>query len=410
MRRFLFSVANVALLALFCLPSFGQENDNKQEKKSSLRRGTIKILDEEVIPAIKSGDDAYFLQAMAPIIQKATNKQLAEIDLHCQFAGIDSVKTRFADVVLEQVERGNHDLIKKINLSIALYLADELSRKVDDLLQQVSQHVVMRDPLVVSDDWKISEQMFWETHVFNNEFLNAQSFVDFGVAVLKPHYRRIQKSESAESIAILKKIEELIAKVPAAHREMLERDAELRWKRFEASHTRLLNPGDFETLLTSAMCVELDSEKLKEIFAKIQPGDFARPALNDPDLPKNISDMVDSARLVGDQIARKAILLRSGLHYWLRGRYGNGPLAFGLLKSPDSMDSPASMEGLYMPKVRPNAISNTETGEAYSPGFERRHYYTWAVEYRPLLRDASNGSSTESVSEITGAKAGSKFW
>ncbi len=399
----------IALILFSSMVSAQQDQDDSKTTKD-IPRGTLRALDEFVIPAMRSGNVEVFMNTITPIIERSQRGQLDAVEDYCESKGVGSVKSQFADLVLLQIEQGQVDLNSKHDLTLAIYLADELARKVEAGINQLNTHDVMLDPMTVPDDWQLSEQLFWEVHVFKNEFSNAQRLVDFGVAVLKPHFRRVNKSGDAEMLAVFEKVDKLSKTLPKTFREMIEREAEMRLIRFNRSVKQLHANGDFEKLLIAAMSVELDSESLSELFRENDPESFTRPALQDPQLPKTIQQTVKNAREVGDDVSLKAILLRSGLHYWLRGRYGEGQLANGLLKSPEAMNSRLAMEGLYMPKQRPKPISDYHDNESSEPGYDRRHYYTWAVEHRPLMKEAGYGRDYDSVSRTTSARATGKFW
>lgn len=389
--------------------------DKKPTPPKDIARGTLKSLDENVIPAILANDPGSFLASITPIIERAKPRQLAAIEKYGKAAGAGSIQGRFADLVLQQVEQGTFNMGRKPSTAIALYLTDELVSRVNGGIQQLKTHPVMSDPLAVPEDWQDSEQLFWEVHVFKNEFLNARQMVQFGVQVLSPHLKQIEKSNDPAQMKVAQSLERLTQDLPATYREMREREMEMRLIRFNKSSKELHAPGDFEKHLTAAMCMELDAERLIEFFRDEQQEPSKRVALNDPKLPETIMTMVKNGRQVGDHISYKAILLRSGMHYWLRGRYGQGPLAFGLLKSPESMNSTYAMEGLYMPKQRPRPISIYHGGESSQPGYDRRHFYTWAVEYRPLIKEAGykDKSRSAGIEVISAQSQGSDtgtFW
>lgn len=402
-----------AVITTFAIgSSFAQAQNQPLDETAAdnLPRGTVKKLDELIVPAMKANRNDVFMASITPIIERSDRDQLKSIEAYCFAQGAGSVRERFGNLALLQIEQGLVRIDTKHDLTLAVYLADELANKVEKGLAKLQQHDVMSDPLEVPDDWQHSEQLFWETHVYRNEFVNAQNLVDYGVAVLKPHFRRANKSGDAEMLSVFERVDKLAKVLPQTYQSMVEREAEMRLIRFSRSHKKLMAGGDFETLLVAAMCVELDSEKLNELFQHSSPDSLTRAALKDPTLPKTVHQMVRQARQVEDNISHKAILLRSGLHYWLRGRYGEGQLAGGLLKAPEAMTSALAMEGLYMPKIRPKPISRYHDIETSEPGYDRRHYYTWAVEHRPLIEERNSYSRSRNERDITSARTTRKFW
>lgn len=403
-------IVMIASIAIFSSSSEAQNNAGSADASDGIPRGTLKNLDEIVVPAMRANRNDVFMAAMTDIIDRCNREQLDAVEKYCESKGVGSVRERFGDLALLQIEQGQINLNAKLDMGLAVYLADELARKVESGLEVLDLHQVMIDPLEVPEDWLQSEQLFWETHVFRNEFLNAQRLVDYGVAVLKPHFRRAQKSGDPEMLAVFQRVEKLAALVPETFRTMVERDSELRLIRFNRSHQELLDGGDFEKLLIAAMCMELDAEQLTELYQDNSPESFTRVALQDPNLSKTIQKKLKEGRQVGDDVSLKAILLRSGLHFWLRGRYGEGQLANGLLKSPEAMTSTLAMEGLYMPKKRPRPISDYHDNESSEPGYDRRHYYTWAVEHRPLIEERSSRRDSATTKDLPGTSRIGRFW
>jgi len=129
-------------------------------------------------------------------------------------------------------------------------------------------------------------------------------------------------------------------------------------------------------------------------------------------LAKNIQQTLEATRSESNNLAQKAQLFRNATHYWFRGRYGSGPLTFGMLKHPDAMNSKLVMQRLYMPRQRPKPISAYHGDEVSSEGYDRRHLFTWAAEYRPLegqlKMEGSNSSRKKRRLDRSNALVGQK--
>ena len=76
------------------------------------------------------------------------------------------------------------------------------------------------------------------------------------------------------------------------------------------------------------------------------------------------------------------------------------------------MNNEQAMFGLFMPQSRPEAIGfiDSDTG-AQSEGYDRRHYYTWAIERRDLIdrRSYPESPSDLVVSQDNTVKS-HRFW
>ena len=137
------------------------------------------------------------------------------------------------------------------------------------------------------------------------------------------------------------------------------------------------------------MCQERDGQVLIEYLSKTPFP--SRRALQQPALADTIQETLDDSHKKNGELAAKAQLFRNGLYYWQRGRYGNGPLKLGMLKHKQAMNTPFQMEALYMPLERPWPISAYHEPTESTDGYERRHLYTWAAEYRPFRKTIESG-------------------
>ena len=77
------------------------------------------------------------------------------------------------------------------------------------------------------------------------------------------------------------------------------------------------------------------------------------------------------------------------------------------------------MFGLYMPRERPRPVNWVSDEGKVTPGIERRHYFSWAVEYRELTETSGRLLNSSTATEwgketIAGVKTSSltvpSFW
>ncbi len=384
-------------------------------RKKSLPRKTVKALDEIVLPALLAGDDVGFLASFTPIIKSARPQQFEAIDTYAAGFGFPSLQKHFAEVAIRRVEQGMPALKGKQHPGVALYLSNGVKTQIEDLMSRVQAHPIMQDPLRVPAKWQDSRNLFWEVHVFKNEFKNAARLGQFAIDLIKPYRRSFERSDDPAKSTAYASLEELgLQRMPTLVRMMKEREAELRLVRFNQGYEALVANGDFEQRFIAALAFETDAEVLIPLLedalrAKVT---FQRPQLQQPDLLADIKAKLETGREIGDDVAVKARLFRGGLHWWLRGRYGMGPLANGLLKSEHAMNSKEMMDALYMPRKRPNVINMYDPWTGTGNGYERRHFYTWAVEFRELLtansyRRKNRVSKVESTTTDTRKKM---FW
>ena len=256
----------------------------------------------------------------------------------------------------------------------------------------------MRDPLEVPSEFLESEHLFWNMHVLHNEFENISRDLEFARALVKKHKKKLERRDADKNYPEqLDTIEQLVKQ---QYKVIKERVADLRLQRFKSAHQALVDPSnkdDFELMLTSSMALEQDGQVLSQFLNGNDS--IERESLAVPGLLEQINEMAVSGKQSAGDVAVKAKKLRNGLHYWVRGRFGAGPLANGLVKSPKAMKSAEAMKALLMPKVRNKPISNFLSDEESLAGYDRRHYKTWAAEYRPVtvVRGKTETSSSSKV-------------
>ena len=403
----------LALLVIASMtgPSWAQEAEPKKApaKKSSFWRAPTKTpkieltrkmadqLDNQIIPAIQADDENRFLTLAMPILQSSKPESLRAINRHCELAGVGSMSDRFVDHVLILVEQGETSLQSLKDPRTAKVVAERIVEKLNEFYQVALEHHVLQDPLVVPDEFQASEEMFWNIHVLHNEFSNAGVHAKFASTILEQ--KALRKSEEGQQLKT--DLADVEKRLTNCFNAIEQRAAELRLKRFTTVQSKLGAEYDFETRLTSAMALEQDGQVLTHYLAN-SPA-LTRPALMEVGLAEKVKTELESGREAAGDVATKANLFRNGLHYWTRGRYGSGPLVRGLVKSKDASRSKAAMEALYMPRVRNKPISDFYDEEQSAPGFDRRHYYTWAAEHRPLVKRSKvtpvNSTSKTSVGE-----------
>lgn len=410
-----------------------------QEKKPLPGKITRQLI-QQIIPAIKAKDEIAFLNASMPLIKSLNPDRMDAVDELCQQHGVQTVREWFTDLVISKSEQGIDPARATSNAKMANLIFEGILERLNAFEERAANHVIMQDPLEVPAGFKESEELFWNVHVLHNEFEGVSRKIQFGRTLLEQHQKRLRRENKGEQLAAA--LTETETRLKQQYKSIDERAAELRLKRFEAAHKALTDPAssnDFELMLTSSMVLEQDGSVL-DSFLKNNPS-ISRESLQAPELAARIKSMMASGQAAAGDVAEKANLFRNGLHYWVRGRYGSGPAVNGLVKSPGSTGSLEAMETLYMPRVRNKPIrgfsldnsSDTAIAKTYTaggdsksdssesdssgsdfledstesesaqndsiestPGVDRRHYYTWAAEYRPARVLPGSRSTTSS--------------
>lgn len=377
-----------------------------------LPRAARTQLENQIYPALEAGNYVQFIGAMDAFVTKQKPETVEAVDDFCASIGIGTLKRHLADVFSRSVEQGLP--IRRDGMSPAFieYVTSGVVDAVNLELAEFGDHPIMQDPLTLPVDWRDSEQLFWEVHVWKNRFNNLNQMVLGALALQQPILDRATRDKDQLTIDRLQARASMTLSVRETYRELREREAELRIEELAKAEEVLRLKPDFESELNAAFVLEMHGGALEQFFTEFAIEDLQRERFLAPEIKSECLELLASGRKHGKDVLEKAVLLRAGAHWWLRGRYGVATMASGLLKPPAAMKSKDVMFGLFMPKQRPQAIGyvDLESGKE-SSGYDRRHYYTWAVERRDVgvERYASRFGEKESSIRVTGKNA-SHFW
>lgn len=378
---------------------------------NELPRSARTHLENVVFPALQSGDYGGFVAGMEALVSKQKPETVESIDQYCLQIGLGTLQRHLADTFARSVEMGM-SVDRKMSPAFVEYLASGVVDAVNRELEELADHPMMQNPLALPDDWRDSEQLFWEVHVWKNRFNNLGQIIQMANLIQQPLLDRATRSNDQEAVNRMQQRIFQFLDVKMQFKELREREAELRIRELAKAEEVLRLRPDFESELNAAFVLEMHGGALKQFFTENPPEKNQRVRLSDPGVLTECAELLASGRKHGKDVIEKAILLRTGAHWWLRGRYGVASMACGLLKPPAAMKNPALMFGLFMPKDRPQAIGfiDSETGTE-STGYARRHYYTWAVERRDVGRErGSRGfGEAETTTKVTGTDA-THFW
>ena len=384
-------------------------------EKIKLPGAIKKELEQVTLPSMLSENHNQFFLSFQRILEKADVQTLDRIEDYSQLLTGRSIRSSFIDLKLRAIEQGIPHESKGRQAGAILLLVDELAARVENQLAELRAHQLMQDPLTLPESWRDRDSIFWDAHVFENRMLNALKLSQYGYSRAAEFVKKANQKKQADEIKRVKVIETLPFETERLYKAMMEREAELRIEDLRNAVATLKNEKDFEQRLHAAFALQTDDENLSDFFRGREAGSFDRPKLNAPNLTAEITQLVKEGREAGADVIEKAMLLRMGAHWWLRGRYGAGPMAEGLLKAPNAMNSHEEMFGLYMPAKRPQAIGTYSEEDGYAPGVDRRHYYSWYVgnpdsSYRK--RSDLVDRSTEFKEEVEEAPGPvfSQFW
>lgn len=368
-------------------------------------------LEQKIIPALKSGDEGAFLKSMNLLVSKQPQSVVDAVEKYGVKNKIGSFKEIFSQSLIRAAASGMPIETKNLKPTLVEFTTSGVAKMVESELTELEKHILMQNPLSLPLSWEERERVFWDVHVWKNRFLNINRLVAFSKQIQQPLLDRAVKLDSEYDIEKYQAPLLLEKRVSSIYRDLSEREAELRFKMLAKSEETLRESKAADKRLNAAFALQLSGAELDLLFRKRKPGSFEREKLNDPNILKECEQYLASGKKHGQDAIQKSLLLRIGAHWWLRGRYGSSSEAYGLLKPMQAMNTPALMEGLYMPKHRPEAIGFIyNESDSESTGYDRRHYFTWAIERRDVVREVESKSYSDSSVETVGDAESVSFW
>ena len=384
----LLSIAIVAT-SIFLATTFSATAQNVD--RPELPKSITKKLKKNVIPPLLSGDHGAFQSQLATIIAKLEPEWFEPIEAFGQANNVGSFNRAFYTAWRDDVRRGSVPADMKMRRPIAVYLTLSITKELDRLLAELSDH-----DLIIStelpEDWRQSRNFFLDVESLVARMSELQIMGHFVDATLEP-YRESGKLSKGEAEEIVDGFQIAAKSFATLKKQAVENEAILRLQRLDAAAQALHTPRDFETDFVGVLFVEEDAAALDFFFKNstaLEAEELKRPGLIQTTLAT-----ISSVRNSGSPVVEKAKLLSKGLQAWKRGRYGIGALGNGLLKASlrggDSLRMPETLLAI-------SQFLGSDSGE----GYDRRHYYTWDLEYRPLYRSYGNSSDRSTRTATTG--------
>lgn len=397
------------------------------EPGGDLPRKMKQALDNKIFPLLKLGADGYFYNEFGRILSKATPEQAEEIDRYAKSLQLESPLDKFVEVKLKRIEQGIDAVGAKMKLSEAVFLIGGINKRLKEFIATANAHPFMQDPVEVSENWKDARDQFWDAHVVKNEFLNNSVILAFGDGILEPVKTAAKNSKDEHTLNTLGEFANLSDSFGETYQDLDERTSEARLIRFERSAETILEDNSFEDKFVAAMSLQIDAESLIPYLQKNLI--LNRPRLKQQGLANQLTVKMHELLAAEPTIIEKSHLLRTGLHWWLRGRYGHGVEHGGLMKSKsifllpknvrrltgaaNSLMNYEMLNALYMPRKRPKPefeltlLKPAAAGDR-SPLYSRRHYYTWAIEKRPIITTVKKSTSSRTVGSSTHSRVTSQ--
>lgn len=382
-----------------------QEPETEVKAETKIPAGLAKRLEHNVIAPLNAGNDKLFQAELAKVISKIDSSAIERIEQFGQSSGVASLRTEFFNIWKSDIIAGRVRPDVKLKQRVIFYLSAGMVDAVEELTKEIAAHEI-HNTEELPQDWRQNRTLFLKIESLRGRITELETMGEF-VAFALEDYKDVRKPKK-EVTDTLTAFQNAAQSFSAAKKSALEKEAVLRLRRFSNGAKILMEKqGDFETRVVAALFLEEDINELEAFFAS--NSQFDAPELNEPDLFETTQETINAVRSSKSPEIEKAGLLAQGLYQWRRGRYGMGTTGNGLLRSKPISNRPwrrfrAFQPGPVLMPENPAVISEF-LGSDSGDGFERRHYFTWDLEYRPLTRSLSTDMVRESSSRETGRSA-----
>lgn len=336
---------------------------------------------DHLLVAFRSRQFTMFVQGAADLLNRSGRDMRLSIDQYLKQQKMPTLATLIGRVRIEATQSG-------VTLPTPTWneirgILPEVVAQTDSLIRELQSDLLKSSEVTPPEKFSGYVNQLWKLHVARNR-LNAMIRVVGETELLVNKFsRRLDKVDQDESPALYQATEYDLAsankQMMRMIREIDEHEAALRVLRVDDANARIIAGGNFADQFDAAFALAFDSLFFQEFYAKAKKENrqFINPDLNDQALLQIVSDLVESAKTRNPSLFEKAALFHVGSHWWLRGRYGQGPLASGLLKPAAAAKNEQARFALFMPVRMPTA--EQLIGDQNPKPVIRRHEYVWAL-------------------------------
>lgn len=398
------STSLVAVLSVVFM-TIAFEQSSAQVYKKHLRE-----LESNFLPAWRQGDNLTVLASLGKVIQRMSDDQVVELDELLADDQMPKSAQILVEARLALLRQGMEKQLPKPGLRELLLTLDNIDKEIHKVLDEVKVHGEDLEKTTGNESFEEYESLIWDSHVIEQKLESSITLTKYASFVLKAKERYLKKELEPQQRDILEKdFEGLGEQLAETLKEVNERETLVRITRLKFANNTLADSKNLKDRYLATWALETDGRLVREALAAGQP-DFKSAMLNDPDLLTDISQQVkDGVELAGEKLIEKSGLLFTGLHWWMRGRYGMGSEAHGLLKSAQAVTSDAALFPLYMPEETPVPTGRYSQSGAI-PEVDRRHNYIWEWEYRKVTASSSSRSSSSTSRRQTSGTQLSRFY
>ncbi len=352
------------------------------------------------------GDSQAVLEVLSPLIASLNDNKFNSFDQALAERNVPAIGKLLADARQAMVQQGLTKQLPKPGPRETMLILQSFGKQLRALLDSTVE--ASADDIVGLDGF---DKALWDLHVRQNRLQTANRFVEYTKQLAKAYPKGLaQRLAEEDRELVLADFDKVIGDINDAVAEAERQEVVLRMKRLSRAREILHRPGLTADRFQAAYVSVIDSRIISDYLANDQQDEPA-PRPFDDKLVQEFENDSAAAKSLAGQLATKAQLLYEGLHWWYRGRYGLGPDARGLAKSPAAMRLPAAQLWLSMPAATPNPTNPLAVATAQpAPVYDRRHHYWWAWEDRRVQRYVSINDGVIGPKFTLTPEDNTRFW
>ncbi len=360
-----------------------------QSSHADLTKRQLRTLENEFLPAWYRGDTHGVLESLGQVIGQLSDDDVAQLDDMLASQNIPPSSKLLVESRLKLLRQNPDARLRKPALRELLLTLEYIDDETRSLLEDTAALGLAIDGLKGSESFDEYEGLLWDAHVLEQRMGSSIDLAEYAVQLLKSKKRyRTNDLEQEQQDLVNLDFGERSEQLANELKQLSERELLVRIARMTHSRNVLRDTDDLQQHYHAAWSIRMDGDLTDQELK--QGSAWQLTALQDENLQDQITSLVSEGRdLAGEELLEKSRLLFTGMHWWIRGRYGMGTDGFGLLKSPAALNSEEARFALFMPEKNPEPTDPRETSRYQIPEVDRRHNYIWAWEYRQVQMSTS---------------------
>lgn len=352
----------------------------------------------KIIPAYHQNDWVANEKVLTNWVTKFDATELDRIDEILDEQGVPSIGEIILDARVAELLSGASSA--KSSPRELVRSMPVLYGRVEDVLEKIRATPFMSAELPSYQSVEDYHDVFWNIHVARNELTTAERSARYGLSILAETEKKKIRGLSDEELATLDiDFAKQASRVAEAINDLTEAKVEVQIMALDTATETMQSSKSYKDKLKAAYLIEFHADPVLQSLKKSTSG-YKRIALQDKTLLSSVEDKVHYARESSGDLTKQARLLYLGMHWWMRGRYGQGPDGMGLLKSANVLKTVEAQFPLYMPTSTPEPTAPEMSNYSQAiPKYDRRHHYIWMYEYRRMLSNVVLQGNTEHDSE-----------